>query len=84
MVCFDEINGLVLNNVATPFTQEKTVVFFVFCFCFFVVCFFSIDSVTTNLFENVHFCSFEFYLQKMVVSQARSEFLTQILYLTAK
>ena len=81
MVCFDEINGLVLNNVATPFTQEKTVVFFVF---FVVVCFFSIDSVTTNLFENVHFCSFEFYLQKMVVSQARSEFLTQILYLTAK
>ena len=77
MVCFDEINGLVLNNVLTPFTQEKTVVFL-------FVCFFSIDSVTTNLFEHVHFCSFEFYLQKMVVSQARSDFLTQILYLTAK
>ena len=76
IVCFDEINGLVLNNVSTSFTQEKTVV------SLFV--FFSIDSVTTNLFENVYFCSFEFYLQKMVVSQARSDFLTQILYLTAK
>ena len=81
MVCFDEINGLVLNNVSTPFTQEKTVVFLFVCL---FVCFFSIDSVTTNLFEHVHFCSFEFYLQKMVVSHARSDFLTQILYLTAK
>ena len=82
MVSFDEINGLVLNNVSTPFTQEKTAVFVCFFVCLFV--FFSIDSLTTNLFENVHFCSFEFYLQKMVVSQARSDFLTQILYLTAK
>ena len=82
MVCFDEINGLVLNNVSTPFTQEKTAVFVCLFVCLFV--FFSIDSLTTNLFENVHFCSFEFYLQKMVVSQARSDFLTQILYLTAK
>ena len=80
MVCFDEINGLLLNNVSTPFTQEKTVVFLFVC----LFVFFSIDSVTTNLFENVHFCSFELYLQKMVVSQARSDFLTQILYLTAK
>ena len=56
MVCFDEINGLVLNNVSTPFTQEKTVVFLFVCL---FVCLFFQHRFCDDKF--VWTCSFLFF-----------------------